>query len=148
MKKILIATDGSPAAREAVEAGLELAGEHASKVTFLHVVSTIDWRVARLGPSRPRPHRLEITEEDTALHEAAALANEKGIEYELELIAGETADEIAIYGDLIGADLIVVGSRGLGAIAGAVLGSVSRAVLHQAKCPVLVVRGSRAPVAV
>jgi nucleotide-binding universal stress UspA family protein len=38
------------------------------------------------------------------------------------------------------ADLLVVGSRGLGAVGSTVLGSVSRGVLHHARCPVAVVR--------
>jgi nucleotide-binding universal stress UspA family protein len=42
MKKILIATDGSASAREAVKFGLELAEEHAAEVTFVHVVPVLD----------------------------------------------------------------------------------------------------------
>jgi nucleotide-binding universal stress UspA family protein len=64
------------------------------------------------------------------------------------MLRGETADEIVAYADTIDADLIVVGSRGHGAIASALLGSVSRGVLHEARRPVLVVRGTRVPEAV
>jgi nucleotide-binding universal stress UspA family protein len=43
-------------------------------------------------------------------------------------------------GEEIGADLIVTGSRGLGGIRRALMGSVSESVVHHASCPVLVVR--------
>jgi nucleotide-binding universal stress UspA family protein len=61
------------------------------------------------------------------------------------LLAGSPADEIVAYARSIDADLIVVGSRGRGAVAGALLGSVSRGVLRQARRPVLVVRGVEVP---
>ena len=145
MKKILIATDGSPAAAEAVDLGLELASEQRAEVVLLHVVPPTDFRVTRVGPPHPVPHRLEITDEDTALHEAAEKATARGVAFQLELISGEAADEIVTLAEAVAADLVVVGSRGRGAIAGALLGSVSKAVLSQAKRPVLVVRGTRAP---
>jgi len=58
------------------------------------------------------------------------------------MLRGDTVDELVAYADTIDADLIVVGSRGHGAIASAVVGSVSRGVLHEARRPVLVVRGT------
>jgi nucleotide-binding universal stress UspA family protein len=53
---------------------------------------------------------------------------------------GEPAGEIVRAAEELRADLIVVGSRGLGQIGGLILGSVSERVLHGARCPVLVVR--------
>ena len=60
-----------------------------------------------------------------------------------EVVAGIPAEEIVAYADAIDADLTVVGSRGRGAVASALLGSVSRAVLHESRRPVLVVRGTQ-----
>ena len=62
-----------------------------------------------------------------------------------ELLTGNPIDEIVAYADSIDADLIVVGSRGHGAV-GARLGSVSQGVLHKARRPVLVFRRARARV--
>ena len=82
-------------------------------------------------------------EADEVLREATELAKEKGVGCELDLIGEEGADAIAdaIVGIAAGreADLIVVGSRGHGAVASTVLGSVSRGVVAHAKVPVLVV---------
>ena len=145
MKKILIATDGSASAREAIEFGLELAEEHAAEVAFVHVVPVLDRSFADgIGVPAAVPHRVDEVDRKP-LEEALAAAAERDLDATAELLAGEPADEIVAYADSLDADLIVVGSRGRGAIATALLGSVSRGVLHEARRPVLVVRGAHVP---
>lgn len=141
MKKILIATDGSTSAREAVQFGLELAEEHAAEVTFVHVAPVLDRSFADgIGVPAARLHRIDEVDR-RPLEDALALAAEQDVDATAELLAGLPADEIVAYADSLDADLIVLGSRGRGAIATALLGSVSRSVLHEARRPVLVVRG-------
>lgn len=144
MKKILIATDGSPSAREAVDFGLELALEQDAEAIFVHVAPAFDVLPAHaFGMTGAMPH--ELTEYDRApLEDAASLADEQGVRARTKLLTGDPADEIVAHADSIDADLIVVGSRGHGAIASALLGSVSRGVLHEARRPVLVVRRAAA----
>ena len=64
-----------------------------------------------------------------------------GIEVETHARSGDPADALIDVGDQVGADLIIVGSRGLGVTASALLGSVSAALVDHAPCPVLVARG-------
>ena len=141
MNRILIATDGSPEAREAVQFGIELASEQDAEVALLQVIPPIDWtRLDRGALIRPIPEELRLRRA-YALEEAAQLAAEQDVEVRFEVFAGNPADEIVAYADSIDADLIVVGSRGRGAVAGALLGSVSQGVLSESRRPVLVVRG-------
>jgi nucleotide-binding universal stress UspA family protein len=141
MKKILIATDGSPSALRAIEVGLDLAEEEGSEAIFVHVAPTKEvLPVAGVGMVPVSvPH--ELDEADRAsLHDAVRIAEELGLEAKTTLLAGDPAKEIVAYANSVDADLIVVGSRGFGAVSGALLGSVSRGVLRRTTRPVLVVR--------
>ena len=140
MKRILVATDGSPSAAEAVVFGVELAAEHASELLFVHVVPVVDVVPANgFGVGGAFPHELSVLDR-MLLVEAAEVAAEQGIVATTVLLRGDTVDEIVAFADSHDVDLIVVGSRGHGAIAGALLGSVSRGVLRESKRPVLIVR--------
>ena len=144
MQQILIATDGSPSAREAVDVGLELAQEQGADVTFVHVTPADEVRGGR-GGAHALTHREGIDESETALKDAAGAADVAGVSYELERFSGETVETIIALADSKSADLIVLGSRGRNPVASALLGSVSHGVLRQASRPVLVVKGAKAP---
>ena len=78
MKKIVIATDGSPSSVEAVGVGIELAAEQGAEVAFVHVLPADDYVVAaRLG-HLPKPHQVDMDESEVALREAADAAEAAG----------------------------------------------------------------------
>jgi nucleotide-binding universal stress UspA family protein len=144
MKQILIATDGSPSAQEAVDVGLELAKEQGADVTFVHVTFSEEAKMAR-GGSGPHAytHAEPVDESETALREAGEAAEEAGISYALEHLAGETVASIVALADAKEADLIVLGSRGRNALASTLLGSVSHGVMRHSTRPVLVVKTAK-----
>ena len=146
MKRILVATDGSPAALEATRFAVELAAEQEAEVDIVHVVPTLDVIPATGFPQvgGAFPHNVG-TRDLELLEDAVALANEHGVSATTALLRGDTVNELVGYADGRDVDLIVVGSRGRGAVAGALIGSVSRRLLHEARRPVLVVRASAVP---
>jgi nucleotide-binding universal stress UspA family protein len=144
MKKILIATEGSESAHEALEFGLELAEEQGAMPIVVYVAPGVEILpyASFAAPAPTVAHELDANDR-APLNEAAELAARRGLEIKTELLLGNPADEIVAFADTIEADLIVVGSRGQGAIASVLLGSVSRAVLHESRRPVLVVRNAQ-----
>ena len=147
MKQILIATDGSPSAQEAVDVGLELAKEQGADVTFVHVTFSEEAKMARgMASEHAYTHAEPVDETETALKEAGEAAEAAGVSYALERLAGETVPSIVALADTKDADLIVVGSRGRSKVTSALLGSVSHGILNHASRPVLVVKTAKAPV--
>jgi len=142
MKRLLIAIDGSDGGHVAVEEGLALATDLAATVTFVCVRKAVP---PRLGtPFYERSLHQGLEQSRSVIEEAMELAAEAGIEADGEILEGDAADEIVSLADNRDADLIVVGSRGHGPLAGALLGSVSSAVVQHAQCPVLVAK--KAPI--
>ena len=140
MKRILIATDGSAAAHQALELGVDLARHEEAAVAIVHVIPS-SGVVPMDGFGLVGRVPYEATEADEAvLDDALAVANREGVPAISKLLHGDPATEIVEYADVLGADLIVVGSRGHGALASVLLGSVSRGVLARAQRAVLVVR--------
>ena len=137
--KLLVATDGSAAARRAVDFALRLGSQQHAEVTVLHVVPPFDWSSATHGLT-DQPGRHELTGAgQAAIDAASSSARALGVKATIEVMAGDPVNEILALADSIDVDLIVVGRSGRSALASALLGSVSGAVLHDAQRPVLVV---------
>ena len=82
-------------------------------------------------------HREEC---EKALAVAETELQAAGIAFQASWTTGDVAAQIIAYAESKGIDLIVMGSRGLGALGRIALGSVTDAVLRAGKCPVLVIR--------
>jgi nucleotide-binding universal stress UspA family protein len=94
------------------------------------------------GKGRPLPRREDHEEANELIDGALAALKAKGAKASgvvRDAPSGRVASEIVDEADAFGADLIVVGTRGLTDLAGIVIGSTSHKVLHLAKMNVLVV---------
>ena len=142
---IVVATDGSDASQLAVREGLELAKETGAAVTVVTARQPISFIGA---PYDQRELSRQLARARGALDRAKAEAEAIGVEASYQIREGDPADEILRIAADHQADLVVLGSRGLGAIKSALLGSVSKAVVSGSDRPVLVVKystGARRP---
>ena len=134
-RSILVGYDDTSAAMAAVRWAAELAHDTGAGIRLLHA-----WTWPLLGqglagipvldPAGPRNQASRLL--DDAAERIAA--QHPDVPVTAELVAGmprEVLEEASA-----GADLLVVGTRGLGAVLGTLLGSVSRGLLHDAGCPV------------
>ncbi len=132
MKRILLAYDGSEPAKRALDQVAEFASAFKAEVSVVSVV-----------PARPGPVPLDPWDDrgvhDKALVEARKLLKDKGIEPRLLEPSGDPARTIEHIADEGGYDMVVVGSRGLGALGRLLEGSVSEHVATHARRTVVVV---------
>jgi nucleotide-binding universal stress UspA family protein len=143
METVVVGYDGSPSSK----AALRIAAREAKlRQATLKIASA--WEVPAMvfgaESALAPPVVVEATDDlrvaaETALDEARrlALAEAPGVEIDHVVLHGPAGDSLVEASE--DADLLVVGSRGLGGLRELLLGSVSRHVAHHAHCPVLVV---------
>jgi nucleotide-binding universal stress UspA family protein len=136
-EKVLLATDGSKDAALAARAAVDVCRGTGAELHVVHVWYSVP--TARLRPfMRAELKRVgkELLEEGVKRVEDSG-----GHVSDTYLVEGRAADEILNLAEQIGADLVVMGSRGLGTVGRIALGSVSEAVIHHSRWPVLMLRG-------
>jgi nucleotide-binding universal stress UspA family protein len=139
-RALLVGTDGSEAAQAALKVAIELARARDDKLVLVAI-----WHELRADFGIPLyeliPDLVEIPKAWAAetLVSAAAEASAAGVAAETVSRYGSAGREICGLAREVSPRLIVIGSTGWGAIDGAVFGSVSRRVLDNAPCPVLLV---------
>ena len=136
LRRILVAVDGGSIAGYAVEVAAELAYSLDSEVGLVHAVGPAE---AAAGPM----HTSQTTAEECGkqlLAEICERLSPIGVVHQF-LHVGDPATEITKAAAAWSADLIVIGSQTRKGTKRVVQGSVAEAVMRDARCPVLVVRG-------
>ncbi len=139
LKNLAVAVDGSKSSEKALAAAIELGKALSASMTLISVAA-FHALPAGTATAVPVIHDAEIkthTELLARLKDQVALA---GLKVTTVLLDGFVAEEILHYLDEHPFDLLIMGARGLSAGQRLFLGSVSDAVVHHAKLPVLIVR--------
>jgi len=145
-KSILVAVDGSKASSTALDTAIGLAGQFDAGLHIMHVVREMQ---LPLNPGlmdkyqevEQQRHDFLRSVGDEILNQARMAARSKGIDsIESDTGSGDPATAIAAYADKNKIDLVVIGSRGLGKVQSALLGSVSRKVSELTKAACLIVK--------
>lgn len=146
MKKILLATDGSDNSMHAARVlGDLIATQPEAQVTVLHVAHVprsyffTDENGNTVTPEVPMDVMIRRSADPILRRTLSALGlPEDRVVTEVQV--GEPSEEIVDLARMEGYEMIVMGSRGIGAMKELLMGSVSHKVLHTAPCPVLIVR--------
>ena len=140
---ILVAIDDSAHAARALDEALDLARAQRSRLTILSVASRGAWRYL----AGPYVGMMPTQEETDAVAQRTIATARARIDDEIPVTTvvarGAPAEAILERAQAGQHDLIVMGSRGRGAAASAILGSVSHRVLHHGRVPVLIVHADR-----
>jgi nucleotide-binding universal stress UspA family protein len=133
-KKILLATDGSEDSRLAMRAAASIANNAGVELHVVHAWQNAPNTLIDTGAYEEVARSLLEGETERVSDAGAAVK-------EAHLVMGPPVDAILDLAEEIGADLLVVGSRGHGTLGRLLLGSVSEGVVHHSPRPVLVTRG-------
>lgn len=142
--RIVVGTDGSDTAAEAVRQAIDLAKLSGATLSIVSAYAPVPGRrVQGEKLSAPPDIQYEIGPREDVnliLDAAAAAARKEGIEVQTHPVEADPADAIIDVAEQTKADLIVVGNKGMTGARRYLLGSVPNNVSHHAPCSVIIVR--------
>lgn len=142
--RIVVGTDGSESAGEAVRQALDLAKLAGAQLSIVSAYAPVPKRRVQ-GEQSDAPadvqHEFGPREDvNLVLDAAAAEARKEGIEVQTHPVEGDPAEAILNVAEQTKADLIVVGNKGMTGARRYLLGSVPNNVSHHASCSVMIIR--------
>ena len=141
---IVVGTDGSDTAKEAVRQATELAKSIGAQLNVVSAYEPVpEGRLRSERKDAPDDLQWSINpreDVEATLSDASEAINEAGVKVETFAREGDPADAILDVAEEQGADLIVVGNKGMTGAKRFLLGSVPNRISHHAPCSVLIIR--------
>jgi nucleotide-binding universal stress UspA family protein len=141
IQTVAVGTDGSETAEKAVDFAFDVAEKFGAKVVIASSYKPVsEDKIRREQREAPEDIQWSINptqDVDSALGAAAERAKERGLQTVTEAREGDPADVLCDIAEAHGADLLVVGNKGMQR---RVLGSVPNSVSHKAPCSVVIVK--------
>jgi nucleotide-binding universal stress UspA family protein len=135
-KKILFATDFSPASETALKYATALARDSSALLLIAHIeempMPYAGGEMYFAQPEYPNPEIKKMLE--------AVVPLDKSVRYEHRLVMGTAADDVVRVADEEQVDLIVIGTHGRTGLMRVLMGSVAESIMRLATCPVLTVK--------
>jgi len=143
---IVVGTDGSQTATEAVRQAVALATAVGGRLEIVSAYEPVPGSRLR-GEAQQAPPDVQWTinpreDVDATLADAAEVARAAGVEASIHARQGDPADAILDVAEETGADLVVIGNKGMTGAKRFLLGSVPNKISHHAPCGVLIIRTS------
>ncbi|HEX2115304.1 MAG TPA: universal stress protein [Alphaproteobacteria bacterium] len=140
MFRVLVPVDGSDNAVRALERAVALVRDRKPfELHLLNVQPSLSGDVTTfVGSATVRDYHRE--EGEKALASARTMLDRQGIPYTQHVTVGPVGESIAGFAKKLGCETIIMGTRGMGKIAGALLGSVSTEVIRHSDVPVTLVK--------
>ncbi|HEV2609470.1 MAG TPA: universal stress protein [Noviherbaspirillum sp.] len=140
MNKILVPFDGSDSAIRAVRYAATLVGSNTTRrLELLYVANSMP--IGTHGTlSQDQVNERAAAETETTVQAARRILDDAGIAYQVHTRLGSAASEITKYAEESGCDGIVMGTRGMGPVASAMIGSVATKVVTQVDVPVTLIK--------
>lgn len=140
MHKVLLPVDGSEHSDQAARYIVEFVKEHGP--IEIHVANIepepIAWQTHGMEEEAIDAHLKAFAHQ--SMKSAQEILKAAGVPYHTHFRRGDVAQTLVMLADKLGCDTIVMGTRGLGAVSGLALGSVTRKLLHLSRVPVICVK--------
>jgi nucleotide-binding universal stress UspA family protein len=143
-RSIVLGTDGSETANEAVRQAIDLASQIGAEINLVSAYEPVSSaRLREEAAEAPKDVEWMINpreDVDAVLGQAAEMANRAGVKTHTHAREGDPADAILDVAEEVNADLIIVGNKGMTGARRFLLGSVPNKISHHAPCSLLIIR--------
>ena len=144
--RVVVGTDGSETASIAVRRAIELAVAMKAELHVVHAhqllnlsVASVDVKSGSLSSEISKVNSGLRHESDDICDGAVRAAETAGVKAQAHSVSGDPADAVVTVAERVGAQVIVIGNRGMTGVRRFVLGSVPNKVSHHSPCDVLIV---------
>ena len=135
--QILVCCDGSKYSEKAIRIACDMAKSYGSELTLIHIIEKTTKSNILAGSEYTKILRKYAKD---VMQKAQKITDQEGIKSRIITKEGNIADEIVKYSKQHNIDLIIVGSKGLGAVVKFLLGSISSKIANHSLCSVLIIK--------
>lgn len=139
MGRIMVAVDGSEAAKRAAQMAVDLASKTGDELVLCHVCVPIVYPAETAWVRSPEIDAAQREQGQALVTKLASELSQKGVQPRALVLEGPAAESLLERAEADNVSMLVVGSRGRNALARVLLGSVADRLVHLSKRPVLVV---------